>query len=177
MDESKRIENSSKSNQKSPKLPKTPPKKEQEAVKNCPMEPAKVVVKQSGEKVDKKKQFNYESIIEITLPQPQQVSQFLPLPIPEMTREKSSIDDKLEEPIEPVIFTPKNSKIPQHSLNSEKKLSPSSGNESSVSNKQNPMEWDTFIPVSYCCYDVHQNCCHLTEINVLFYLHYFHLGI
>lgn len=102
------------------------------------MEQAKVVVKQSGEKVDKKKsQFNYESVIEITLPSaPAQPSIIL-----DASRDKTLVEEKLEEPITPIICTPK---IPQH-----KNMSPPSVHESFVSNKQNPMEWDSFIPVSF----------------------------
>lgn len=130
----------------------TPDDKKEESNPDKPMETAKVVVKQSGEKVDKKKSFNYESIIEITLPQPQQqIVQQLPMIPADTTREKSGVEERLEEPIKPIISTPKQSKVPQQS---NKDLSPSSGggnsnNESFVSNKQAPiMEWDSFIPVS-----------------------------
>lgn len=101
------------------------------------MEHAKVVVKQSGEKLDKKKsQFNYESVIEITLPSaPTQSGAIL-----DVSRDRTLIEENLEEPITPIISTPK---IPQHN-----KMSPPSAHESFVSNKQNPMEWDSFIPVS-----------------------------
>lgn len=142
------------SNKKSESLHKIPskerirtPQKEPED-KNS-MEGAKVIVKQSGEKVDKKKTFNYESVIEITLPsQPQQSIMPLSLSVPELSKEVS-FDEKIEEPIKPIIYTPKSSNIPSHNKNSDKKVSPSSGNdeESFVSNKQNPMEWDDFIPV------------------------------
>lgn len=131
------------------KSPRTPPAKEAAKEKIKPMEAAKVVVKQSSEKHDKKKSFNYESIIEITLPQQQ--SQVITTPVNQL---KDKSEEKLEEPIRPIICTPKQSRM----INSGKKLSPSSGNdnESLVSNKQNPMEWDTFIPVShariFCCY-------------------------
>lgn len=116
------------------------------------MEAAKVVVKQSSEKHDKKKSFNYESIIEITLPQQQ--PQVMTIPVDQL-KDKST-EEKLEEPIRPIICTPKQSKM----INKSTKLSPAGScgndNESSVSNKQNPMEWDTFIPVShariFCCY-------------------------
>lgn len=118
------------------------------------MEAAKVVVKQSSEKHDKKKSFNYESIIEITLPQQQQQPQVMTIPVDQL-KDKST-EEKLEEPIRPIICTPKQSKM----INKSTKLSPAGScgndNESSVSNKQNPMEWDTFIPVShariFCCY-------------------------
>jgi hypothetical protein len=86
-----------------------------------PMETAKVVVKQSGEKVDKKKSFNYESIIEITLPpqQPQMVQQ-LPMIVPaDTSREKSGGE---EEPIKPIISTPKQSKVRQQSHTDHKLL-------------------------------------------------------
>lgn len=106
------------------------------------MEHAKVVVKQSGEKLDKKKsQFNYESVIEITLPS----APAPPCQILDASREKSHAEEKFEEPIKPVICTSLKPKIPSQSkLN----MSPSSLHESLVSNKQNPMEWDSFIPVS-----------------------------
>ncbi|KAL7032084.1 hypothetical protein ACKWTF_007212 [Chironomus riparius] len=114
-----------------------------------PMEGTKVVVKQTGEKVDKKKTFNYESVIEITLP-PQQQSNYPALPhtMPELSKDISFGEEKTEEPIKPIICTPKSAKIPPHNNNKNKKISPSSGNdeESFVSNKQNPMEWDDFIP-------------------------------
>ena len=102
------------------------------------MEQAKVVVKQSGEKFDKKKsQFNYESIIEITLPSaPAQSTAIF-----DISHDKTFVEEKLEEPITPIICTPK---IPQQHNN----MSPTSVHESFVSNKQNPMEWDSFIPVS-----------------------------
>lgn len=142
---------------KSPPKEKSPPKIPKNSEQNKPMEGAKVIVKQSGEKVDKKKTFNYESVIEITLPQQQQQSFMqLPMPVPELTKEVS-FEEKVEEPIKPIICTPKSSKIPPHKSNSDKKISPSSGNdeESFVSNKQNPMEWDDFIPVSKsCCYAI-----------------------
>lgn len=143
------------------KSPKTPPsKKEQpEAVK--PMEPTKVVVKQTSEKVDKKKSFNYESIIEITLPQ--QPTQFQPMPtISDISKDRS---ENIEEPIKPVICTPKQSKIQARPHTSDdKRMSPGSGNdESFVSNKQNPlMEWDSFIPVSIYFY----YCCHAFTIEI-----------
>ncbi|KAG5684502.1 hypothetical protein PVAND_013732 [Polypedilum vanderplanki] len=135
---------------------KTPPpkfkeqqKKEEEGGDNKSMEAPKVVVKQSGEKVDKKKSFSYESVIEITLPQQQQTfSHLLPnQSMPEYLNEKSFGEEKIEEPIKPVISTPKSSKIPTHSCKSDRKISPSSdNNESFVSNKQNLMEWDTYMP-------------------------------
>lgn len=132
-------------------LNKNSPKEKSEPTKDTgqksqPME-AKVVVKQSGEKVDKKKTFNYESVIEITLPSQQQMP--LTIPIPDIS--KDMCEEKVEEPIRPIICTPKSSKITSHNNNnSDRKISPSSGgNESFVSNKQNPMEWDDFIPVSY----------------------------
>lgn len=107
----------------------------------------KVVVKQSGEKTDKKKsQFNYESIIEITLPSAQ--GNPLPPAIGPLC-EKAVVAEDKEEPIKPVICTSAKPKIPSHNMN-KSNLSPISTHESSVSNKQNPMEWDTFIPVS--CY-------------------------
>lgn len=129
------------------KSPKTPPKKQEpEAAKL--MEPTKVVVKQTSEKVDKKKSFNYESVIEITLPQqPQPILQ----PMPMLMDQSKDRSENIEEPIKPIICTPKQSKIPlQPQTSADKRMSPSSGNdESFVSNKQNPlMEWDTFIPVS-----------------------------
>jgi hypothetical protein len=113
------------------------------------MEAPKVVVKQSGEKVDKKKSFSYESVIEITLPQQQQQQSFLlPAPAPEFLGQSLG-DEKIEEPIKPVISTPKSSKMPTHASPSDRKISPSSVNdESFVSNKQNPMEWDSYLPVS-----------------------------
>lgn len=102
------------------------------AEKKKPMECAKVIVKQSAEKLDKKKsQFNYESVIEITLPSAQQPSQ-------------SDVPEKLEEPIKPIIHTPIKPKIPSHN---NKNMSPT---ESSVSNKQKEMDWDSFLPVSGC---------------------------
>lgn len=103
------------------------------------MEHTKVVVKQISEKVDKKKTFNYESVIEITLPSAPIPAQ---PPVLDVPREKASIEEKLEEPIKPIICTPLKPKIPSHNNNN---MSP----ESFVSNKQNPMEWDSFIPVSY----------------------------
>lgn len=130
-----------------PKSPKTPPRKaEPEASK--PMEPTKVVVKQTSEKVDKKKSFNYESIIEITLPQQPAQIQSMPMLQGDQSKDRS---ETIEEPIKPIICTPKQSKIPlQTQTSGDKRMSPSSGNdESFVSNKQNPlMEWDSFIPVS-----------------------------
>lgn len=122
---------------KSPKSLKSSPKAED--VKPKSMEQAKVVVKQSAEKLDKKKsQFNYESVIEITLPSaPTQ-----PQPIADTSA--------AEEPIKPIICTPK---MPPHN-NSQP--SPSSAHESAVSNKQNPMEWDSFIPVS--CFAFPSRC-------------------
>lgn len=136
----------------SPKSPKTPPKKtEPEGSKH--MEPTKVVVKQTSEKVDKKKSFNYESIIEITLPQqPAQQSQSMSMLQADQSKDRS---ETIEEPIKPIICTPKQSKIPlQAQTSADKRMSPSSGNdESFVSNKQNPlMEWDSFIPVSILFY-------------------------
>lgn len=96
-----------------------------------PMDQTKVIVKQSGEKLDKKKsQFNYESIIEITLPSAPTPAN--PLPILENKSHE-------EEPIKPILCTPK---IPPHN---NANMSPS---ESCVSNKQNPLEWDSFLPVS-----------------------------
>jgi hypothetical protein len=100
-------------------------------------ESAKVVVKQTGEKLDKKKsQFNYESVIEITLP-PQIQQQIAP-----PSHDKSHNE---EEPIKPILCTPAKPKIPQHN---NVNMSPSSVHESCVSNKQNPLEWDSFLPVS-----------------------------
>lgn len=105
----------------------------------------KVVVKQSGEKLDKKKShFNYESVIEITLP-----SAPVPAQIQDAPREKSATEEKLEEPITPIIFTAQKPKIPPSA--NRVKMSPTSVHESFVSNKQNPMEWDSFIPVSKLC--------------------------
>lgn len=103
------------------------------------MEHATVVVRQSGEKLDKKKShFNYESVIEITLPSaPTQSNAVL-----DVSREKTLTEEKLEEPIKPILCTPAKPKIPLH--NNKNNMSP----ESLVSNKQNPMEWDSFIPVS-----------------------------
>lgn len=126
---------------------KTPPKPIESEGGNKPMEGAKVVVKQSGEKGDKKKSFNYESVIEITLPQQQQN---LSHTVDQVKDKSSGYEEKLEEPIKPIICTPKQSKL---NNNEDKKFSPCSGandNESFVSNKQNPlMEWDSFIPVSH----------------------------
>lgn len=137
---------------KTPSLSQIKPNKEQTQHKqpseNKSMEAPKVIVKQSSEKVDKKKSFNYESIIEITLPQQQQQQQSFPLHFPTPTIHH---EEKLEEePIKPIISTPKSSKIPSIVCGSDKKISPSSANdESFVSiNKQNPMEWDDFLPVS-----------------------------
>lgn len=134
---------------KHPKSPKTPPKKTPEPEAAKPMEPTKVVVKQTSEKVDKKKSFNYESIIEITLPQqPAQQIQSMPMLQADQSKDRS---EAIEEPIKPIICTPKQTKIPlQAQTSGDKRMSPSSGNdESFVSNKQNPlMEWDSFIPVS-----------------------------
>lgn len=137
---------------KSPLKEKSEPTKDPEP--NKPMEGTKVVVKQTGEKVNKKKTFNYESVIEITLP-PQQQPNYSALPhtLPELPKDMSFGEEKTEEPIKPIICTPKSAKIPPHHNNNsdKKKVSPSSVNdeESFVSNKQNPMEWDDFIPVSY----------------------------
>lgn len=114
------------------------------------MDHAKVIVKQSGEKLDKKKsnQFNYESVIEITLPS----APTHPQPVLELPREKP-VEEKLEEPITPVICTPMKPKIPSHNNNNHVvNMSPTSLHESLVSNKQNPMEWDSFIPVSFECF-------------------------
>ena len=112
------------------------------------MDHAKVVVKQSSEKIDKKKShFNYESVIEITLPSaPPTQPQVLEVP-----QTKSTTEDKIEEPIKPIICTPKKPKIPSHN-NKDNEMSPISTHESFVSNKQqqnNPLEWDSFLPVSY----------------------------
>lgn len=102
------------------------------------MESAKVIVKHTGEKLDKKKsQFNYESIIEITLPS----APTLP-PNPPQVLDKSQNE---EEPIKPILCTPAKPKIPSHN---NANMSPSSVHESCVSNKQNPLEWDSFLPVS-----------------------------
>lgn len=113
-----------------------PPDKEanKSTEKKKPMEcaNAKVIVKQSAEKLDKKRpQFNYESVIEITIPSAP--TQHLP---------QRDIPEKLEEPIKPIIQTPIKPKIPPHN---NKNVSPT---ESYVSNKQNPLEWDSFLPVS-----------------------------
>jgi hypothetical protein len=115
---------------------------------------SKIVVKQSGEKSDKKKsnKFNYESVIEITLPpsnisipQQQQISN-IELP------SKCQDDERIEEPITPIISAPTKPKSKKEILQS-----PSSkpeSKESVVSNKQqnmNPLEWDSFMglmPVS-----------------------------
>lgn len=141
----------------SPKEKKQEDKKSEEKPK--PMEQAKVVVKQSGEKIDKKKsQFNYESIIEITLPS----APSLPSAILDVSRDKTLVEEKLEEPITPIICT---SKIPQHN-----NMSPPSVHESFVSNKQNPMEWDSFIPVSSASPPVAINSFPPTEVH-------FHLSI
>lgn len=125
-------------NKKEASKEKQSPKSEQKQPeeKPKPMDQAKVVVKQSGEKLDKKRsQFNYESVIEITLPSapPTQAC-----PALDTSREKPP-EEKLEEPITPVLCHPVKPKIPAHN-----NMSP----ESFVSNKQNPMEWDSFIPVS-----------------------------
>lgn len=121
---------------KSPKLSPKQPKEDQKEEQPRPMEHAKVVVKQSGEKVDKKKsQFNYESVIEITLPSAPLTQ---PCPALDISREKPPTEEKLEEPITPIICHPVKPKIPTHN-----NMSP----ESVVSNKH-PMEWDSFIPVS-----------------------------
>lgn len=158
----KSLENLNETAKKEENLRKTPPKEKsppKDPEPNKPMEGTKVVVKQTGEKVDKKKKFNYESVIEITLPPQQQQPNIpaLPFPqhtLPELCKEVSFGEEKTEEPpIKPIICTPKSAKIPPHFNNSgSKKISQSSGNddeESLVSNKQNPMEWDDFIPVSY----------------------------
>jgi hypothetical protein len=109
-----------------------------------PSTDTKVVVKHCGEKSDKKKsQFNYESVIEITLPS----APIQPTQIQDAPREKSANEEKLEEPITPIIFTAKKPKIPPSGCRGVK-MSPTSVQESFVSNKQNPMEWDSFIPVS-----------------------------
>lgn len=117
-------------------------KKAEEKKPEKSMDHAKVIVKQSGEKLDKKKsQFNYESIIEITLP-----SAPLPPANPQsMLENKSQNEEKLEEPIKPILCTPAKPKIPSHN---NVNMSPSSVHESCVSNKQNPLEWDSFLPVS-----------------------------
>ncbi|XP_070506658.1 centrosome-associated protein Alms1a-like [Chironomus tepperi] len=154
----KSLENLNEAAKKEENLRKSPPKsqKERTPVKDPvpeptkPMEGTKVVVKQTGEKVDKKKTFNYESVIEITLPPQQQPASFpvLPHTLPDLPKDISFGEEKPEEPIKPIICTPKSAKIPPHHNSSDKKISPSSGNdeESFVSNKQNPMEWDDFIP-------------------------------
>lgn len=128
----------------SPKVPaKEKDKKVVEEAKEKEEKPksmeTKVVVKQSGEKTDKKKsQFNYESIIEITLPSNQALPALNPpVEIPSLVEEK-------EEPITPVICSSAKPKIPPQNPN----MSPISTHESLVSNKQNPMEWDSFMPVS-----------------------------
>lgn len=155
----KSLENLNESVKKEENLGKTPPKEKsppKDPEPNKPMEGTKVVVKQTGEKVEKKKKFNYESVIEITLPPQQQpnIPALSQHSLPELSKEVSFGEEKTEEPpIKPIICTPKSAKIPPHYANSSsKKISPSSGNddeESLVSNKQNPMEWDDFIPVSY----------------------------
>jgi hypothetical protein len=111
---------------------------------------SKIVVKQSGEKSDKKKsnKFNYESVIEITLP-----SQSSILSIPQQQLpSKCQDDERIEEPITPIISAPTKPKSKKEILKS-----PSSkpeSKESLVSNKQqnmNPLEWDSFMglmPVS-----------------------------
>lgn len=118
---------------------KSPVKKENEKLNlkkaEKPMESAKVIVKHTGEKLDKKKsQFNYESVIEITLP--------TLTPILPQVLDKSQNE---EEPIKPILCTPAKPKIPSHN---NANMSPSSVHESCVSNKQNPLEWDSFLPVS-----------------------------
>lgn len=106
----------------------------------------KVVVKQSGEKLDKKKShFNYESIIEITLPSSQ--ANLIPPASHIPLCDRIVAGEDKEEPIKPIICTSTKPKIPSQNMN-KSNLSPISTHESFVSNKQNPMEWDTFIPVS-----------------------------
>lgn len=103
------------------------------------MDHATVVVRQSSEKLDKKK-FNYESVIEITLPSATTHSNALL----DVSREKILTEE--EEPIKPILCTPAKPPIPPHNnINNSVNMSP----ESLVSNKQNPMEWDSFIPVSF----------------------------
>lgn len=96
---------------------------------------AKVVVKQSSEKVEKKSKnnFNYESIIEINFPTPFQ-NQLAPVAL-----SKERVD---EEPIKPVLTTPMKPKMPQN-----KRGSPRSSANDESSNKQN-IEWDSYIPVT-----------------------------
>lgn len=96
---------------------------------------SKVIVTQKTERIGKKKSFHCESVIEISLPP----ALTQPQPITEAPR-----DERLEEPIKPVICTQLKAKIPSQNIN----MSPPSAHESYVSNKQNPMEWDSFIPVS-----------------------------
>jgi hypothetical protein len=125
---------------------KSPGKKEEktsdEKKVEKPMESAKVIVKQTGEKLDKKKsQFNYESVIEITLPNPPAPPIQTQLPPPALDKSQNE-----EEPIKPILCTPAKPKIPSHN---NANMSPSSVHESCVSNKQNPLEWDSFLPVSY----------------------------
>ncbi|CRK91306.1 CLUMA_CG004981, isoform B [Clunio marinus] len=123
----------SKENLKQDDIPKATPIPE--------AKPTKVVVKQSGEKKDKKHhQFNYESVIEITLPSAQP-------PVHSHSDNNSCIknttEERLEEPIKPIICSNLKPKIPsQQNI----ETSPMSIHESCVSNKQNPMEWDSFIP-------------------------------
>lgn len=128
---------------KIPATPKSSPKEKQpqastSSEKPKSMDQAKVVVKQKGEKVNKNKSFNYESVIEITLPSAPTQPQIVDAPRDRSTNE--------EEPIKPVICTQLKPKIPSQS---NANMSPTSVPESHVSNKQNPMEWDPFIPVSH----------------------------
>lgn len=138
---SSKIADESKSSQESPQKPME--------------QSAKVVVKQSGEKLDKKKsnKFNYESIIEITLPPPIAQPQQIELPSKCQVEEE---EEKLEEPITPILSVPSKPKSKKETV-----ASPSSHKESMVSNKQNanPLEWDSFMglmPVSklLCCYEM-----------------------
>lgn len=125
--------------------------KSTEKTESKPMDQStKVVVKQSGEKSDKKKsnKFNYESVIEITLPPSVPNPSMIQQPPSQIeTQNRSQVDEeKFEEPITPVISSqlkPKTSSL------KEPEISPLSRHESFVSNKQNSnMEWDSYTPVS-----------------------------
>jgi hypothetical protein len=142
------------------KLPKSPKERKEQQKSADPVEsqPAaadqstKVVVKQSGEKSDKKKsKFNYESVIEITLPpaapnNPPMIQQ-PPIVVPETHNQSSQVEDEhIEEPITPVISSQLK---PKTSSTQEPEISPLSRQESFVSNKQHSnMEWDSYTPVS-----------------------------
>jgi hypothetical protein len=169
---------SSKHSKESPPKEKEAPKAEEKEKQPKSMDQAKVVVKQSGEKLDKKNsKFNYESVIEITLPSapqqalPQQLQQ-VPIAFADTSRDLS--EDKIEEPIKPIICTPlKPPKIPsQSNIN----MSPTSVHEASVvsNNKQNPMEWDSFIPVSLLSVAINSCCCLPSNFILLcfFFLHF-----